>query len=185
VPLLNERAAIRAFAAAVLLALALAAGIYFINPLRTASHDPRLRIVGFTVFKLPSRSMEPTIGQNATFVVSAWPYRNADPSPGDIVVFQYPLKPSEFFTKRVIAGGDSTIEIVDGVVIVNGKPVEEPYLDRANNKKDYSRRMPMVHVPSKAFFVMGDSRDDSFDSRAWGSVPRSHVVGKVVLDGGN
>lgn len=181
---MSERTVVRVFATVVLTALAVIVGVYFINPLHTASHDPRLRIVGFTVFTLPSSSMQPTIRQNTTFVVSAWPYRNADPRPGDIVVFQYPVTPSEFFTKRVIAGGDSTIEIVDGVVIVNGKPVEEPYLDRANNKKDYSRRMPMVHVPSNAFFVMGDSRDDSFDSRAWGVVPRSHLVGKVELSGG-
>jgi signal peptidase I len=164
---------------AVLTALAVVVGVYFLNPLRTASHDPRLRVAGYTLFKTPSRSMQPTIRQNDSFLVSAWPYRKADPKPGDIVVFQYPLDPSFVVVKRVIAGGSSTVEIVDGVTIVNGRSLDEPYVDPQNNAKEYSRRMSLVRVPAGAFFVMGDDRDDSDDSRSWGAVPRSDIVGKV------
>ena len=123
--------------------------------------------------------MQPTLGEGDIFVVSAWPYRNADPMPGDVVVFQYPLERTIAFVKRVIAGGGSTVEIVDGVTVVDGKPVEEPYVDPRNNVKEYSRRMPLVHVPPKAFFLMGDNRDNSDDSRYWGVVPRSQILGKV------
>ena len=178
---LSERAVIRVFATAVLTAAALVVGVYFVNPLRTASGDPRLRVAGYTVLRIPSRSMQPTIRQNDTFFVSAWPYMKADPKPGDIVVFQYPLDRSVFFVKRVIAAGSSTVEIVDGAAVVNGIPLEEPYVDPRNKVKEYSRRMSLVRVPANALFVMGDNRDDSDDSRFWGLVPRSHIVGKVDL----
>jgi signal peptidase I len=157
----------------------LGVAVYFVNPSRTASRDPWLRVTGYTLFRVPSRSMQPTLRQNDTFLVSAWPYRNADPKPGDVVVFRYPLDPSVVFVKRVIATGNSTVEIVDGVTIVNGRPVDEPYVDPRNNAKEYSRRMSLVRVPASAIFVMGDDRDDSDDSRFWGFLPRSHIVGKV------
>jgi signal peptidase I len=177
--ILSERTVVRVFATVVLTALAVVVVVYFLNPLRTASSDPRLRVAGFTLFRTPSRSMQPTIRQNDTLLVSAWPYRKANPQPGDIVVFQYPLDPSVVFVKRVMAAGGSTVQIVDGVTIVNGKPLNEPYVDTRNNSKEYSRYMSLVQVPANAFFVMGDNRDDSDDSRAWGFVPRSHIVGKV------
>ncbi|TLZ01645.1 MAG: signal peptidase I, partial [Gammaproteobacteria bacterium] len=90
-----------------------------------------------------------------------------------------PVDPSVVFAKRVIADGDSTVEIVNGVTVVNGKPLEEPYVDPRNNVREYSRSMSRVRVPANAFFVMGDNRDDSDDSRFWGFVPRSHILGKV------
>jgi signal peptidase I len=124
--------------------------------------------------------MEPTIHLNHTFVVSAWPYRNADPAPGDLVVFQFPHDRSVVFVKRVIATGGSTVEIRDGVTFVDGKRVDEPYVDPHNNMKDISRRTYSARVPANAFFVMGDNRDDSDDSRFWGFLPRSHIIGKVL-----
>jgi signal peptidase I len=153
--------------------------VYAVNPLRTATRDPRLRVFGVTTFRMPSRAMQPTLQLNEVFVVSAWPYRNSDPRPGDIVVFQYPLDPSTVFVKRVIAAGPSTVEIVDGVPSVDGRAVEEPYVDPRNNTKPYSRTLARVQIPADAFFVMGDNRDDSDDSRAWGFVPRSRILGKV------
>jgi signal peptidase I len=125
--------------------------------------------------------MQPTIRLGDKFLVSAWAYRTADPQPGDVVVFEYPLDPSVVLVKRVIAGGGSTVEIVDGVTVVNGRPLDEPYVDPRNNVKEYSRRMSLVRVSANAFFVMGDNRDESDDSRSWGFVPRSRVIGKVRL----
>lgn len=177
---MTERTIVRVFATAVLTTLAVVVGVYFLNPLQTASRDPRLRVAGYTVFKIPSRSMQPAIRQDDTFIVSAWPYRKAEPKPGDVVVFQYPLDPSVFLVKRVIAVGGSTVAIVDGVTVVNGRPLDEPYVDPRNNvKEEYSRHMSSINVPANTFFVMGDNRDESDDSRDWGFVPRSHIVGKV------
>jgi signal peptidase I len=177
---LSDRTVVKVFATAVLTALAAIVGIYFLNPLRTTSDDPLLRVAGYKVLRFPTRSMQPAILPNDLLVVSAWAYSNADPTPGDIVVFQYPLDRSVVFAKRVIAAGGSTVEIQDGVTFVNGKQVDEPYVDPRNNRKDISRRTYSARVPANAFFVMGDNRDDSDDSRDWGFVPRSHIVGKVV-----
>jgi signal peptidase I len=176
---LSGRTVVRVLATVGLAALAVAVGVYFLNPLRTASHDPRLRLAGYAPFRNASRAMQPALRQNQIIIVSAWPYRNADPTPGDVVVFQYPLDRTVVFLKRVIASGGSTVEIVDGVTMVDGKPIDEPYVDPHNNVKDYSRRMSLVRVPANALFVMGDNRDESDDSRSWGFVPRSQVLGRV------
>jgi signal peptidase I len=158
-----------------------AAVLYFVNPLGTPSYDPRLRLLGFTLFRMPSTSMEPTIHLNTVFFVSAWEYRDADPAPGDVVVFQWPRDTSVFFAKRVIATGGSTVAIVEGVTIVDGRPIREPYLDRTTPRNPLSLQMQPVHIPANNFFVMGDNRDNSDDSRSWGFVPRNRIVGKVQL----
>lgn len=158
---------------------ALAALMYFRNPLGTASRDPRLRVLGFTLFRSPSVAMEPTIHRNGSFLVSAWPYWHADPGPGDLVVFRYPLDPGVFFVKRIIASGGSTVEIREGVTLVDGRPVREPYVDPGNRRTPYSMTMASRRVPANGYFVMGDNRDDSDDSRAWGFISRSLIVGRV------
>jgi signal peptidase I len=177
---MTDRTVIRAFATAVLLTLGFAVGVYVLNPLRTASSDPRIRVVGYTLFKTPALSIEPTIHLNDTFVVSAWPYRNADPAPGDVVVFQYPRDRAVALVKRVIATGGSTLEIRDGVPFVDGKRADEPYVDPRNNVNALFQNTYSFRVPVNAFFVMGDNRDNSDDSRSWGFVPRSHIIGKVI-----
>jgi len=153
--------------------------VYITNPFHTDSWDPRIRLYGFTIFRAPSRSMEPTIPENSTFVVSAWAYLGAQPRPGDVVVFKYPLDPNVAYVKRIIAIGGSTIEISDGVVFVDGRPLSEEYVPPGENASEYARKMPRVRVPPKSYFVMGDNRDNSTDSRAWGFVPGDHIIGKV------
>ena len=175
---MNDRTVASAFATVVLKVLAIVVGTLFLNPLRTASSDPIVPGGGYVAFKMPSTAMEPTIHVNDRFLVSL--YQNGDPVPGDIVVFQYPIDRSMIFVKRVIAGGGSKVEIHDGITFINGKRLDEPYVDPRNNIKDISRRPYVAEVPADAFFVMGDNRDNSDDSRYWGSVPRSHIVGKVV-----
>jgi signal peptidase I len=153
--------------------------IYFANPFHTDSRDPRLRIYGVVTFRMPSRSMEPTIPEDSIFLVSAWPYLLAQPHPGDLMVFSYPKDRSVTYVKRVIATGDSTVEIANGVVLVNGKPVSEEYISHEVSTSDYARSMRRVRVPPKSYFVMGDNRDNSEDSRSWGFVRRDHIIGKV------
>jgi len=159
----------------------LAAVWYFVNPLGTPSYDPRLRLLGYTSFRMPSASMEPTIHLNTVFFVSAWEYRDADPASGDVVVFQWPRDPSVVFAKRVIATGGSTVAIVEGVTIVDGRPIREPYLHGTTPRNPLSLQMQPVHIPANNYFVMGDNRDNSDDSRDWGFVPRNRIVGKVQL----
>lgn len=160
--------------------VALPAAIYLSNPLRVASYDPRLRFLGVTLFRQTSGSMEPTIHANEIIVVSAWPYLNANPGVGDIVVLRSPMNPSLIYVKRVIATGGTTVEIRNGTVLLDSKPLSEPYLHGEDPSSDYARTMAPVRVPRNDYFVLGDNRDNSADSRAWGYVPRSNILGEVM-----
>jgi signal peptidase I len=153
--------------------------IYLVNPLHTASHDPRLRLWGIGWFRIPSPSMEPTLHRNSIFLVSAWPYLRAAPRSGDIIVFKYPLDPSVSYVKRVIAAGGSKVEIRDGLVLVDDRQLAEPYETGAHSDR-YSRTYGPVQVPADDFFVLGDNRPDSADSRAWGFIPRANIIGRVI-----
>ena len=154
--------------------------IYLWNPLGTASKDPRLRLWGIAPIRHASYSMEPTIRKDQVVFVSAWSYLRSKPEIGDLVVFQYPLDRSSSFIKRVVATGGSTVALVDGVTVVDGKPIDEPYLRDVELSSEYAREMRPVSVPPDSYFVLGDNRGNSSDSRIWGSVPRAYFIGKVI-----
>jgi signal peptidase I len=98
---------------------------------------------------------------------------------GDIVVFWYPRDPSKSYIKRVIGLPGDTVEIHDGLVRVNGKDLQETYLDPRLNASHRSEAP--VHVDLNYYFVMGDNRDNSSDSRIWGLVPKKYVYGKAMF----
>jgi signal peptidase I len=101
--------------------------------------------------------------------------------PGDIIVFRYPKDPSETYLKRVAAVGGDTLEIRNGTVYVNSRPVIEPYV--VHNLPAYARheQMPARIIPAGKLFVMGDNRDNSSDSREWGLVPEKNVLGEPMV----
>jgi signal peptidase I len=156
---------------------------YFCNPLHTAASDPITRLWGFKSFHQPTQSMEPTIRAGAFFVVSAWPYLRDQPKSGDVIAFRYPLDPSAAYVKRIIAAGDATVAIVEGVTIVDGKPLREPYVRTNSSSSYYYTKMSPVHVPRDCYFVMNDNRDVGSDSRQWGCVPRANIIGKLIQFG--
>jgi signal peptidase I len=160
--------------------LAIELTVYLANPLHTASNDPRLRLFGIAVFRQTSRSMEPGMHMNQIFLVSAWPYWRAGPKIGDVVVFRYPRDRSIVYAKRVIGVGGSRVEIRSGVVYVDEKPLVEPYVAAESAIGDYAKTTPPVRVPSESYFVLGDNRGNSADSREWGFLPRSDIVGRVL-----
>jgi signal peptidase I len=98
---------------------------------------------------------------------------------GDVVVFWFPEDPSKSYIKRVIGLPGDTVEVHEGGVRVNGKDLEETYLDPQLNLSHASR--PPVYVKPNYFFVMGDNRDNSSDSRIWGLVPKKYVYGKALF----
>jgi signal peptidase I len=153
--------------------------IYLANPFHTATWDPRIRLYGVAPFRMPSSSMEPTIPENSIFLVTGWPYLLAQPRVGDVIAFKYPRDPSVAYTKRIIATGGSTVEINDGVVVVDGRPLSEGYIPESENLSAYSRSMPRIRVPPGFYFVLGDNRDNSADSRSWGFLPSHNVIGRV------
>lgn len=98
---------------------------------------------------------------------------------GDIVVFWFPDNPSQSFIKRIIGLPGDTVEVDGGQVIVNGTPLSEPYLDPNHNRNQASQ--PPVRVKPHYYMVMGDNRDNSYDSRDWGLVPEKYIYGKAML----
>jgi len=98
---------------------------------------------------------------------------------GDIVVFWFPDDPSKSYIKRVVGLPGDTIEMRDGTVQVNGSQIDEQYLDPSLNVSPKSHTP--VYVRPNYYFVMGDNRDNSSDSRSWGLVPKKYVYGKALL----
>jgi signal peptidase I len=172
------------------LVVAIPAAMYVLNPFNTPSKDPRARILGFTVYRVPARSMEPTLKEGDIFVVNVAALRNRDPAVGEIIVFEFPPNPEVSFVKRVVASGGSTLEMRKGVIYVDGKILPEPWLpaqpltETEYNGEIVRFRPEDIHadlaptlVPPRHFFVLGDNRGNSSDSRAWGFVPRENVIG--------
>jgi signal peptidase I len=150
-------------------------------------------------FKIPTGSMENNllIGDhllvNKFVVAPAGAERMVLPvgdiKRGDIVVFKYPEDPERDFIKRVIGLPGETLEVRDKKVLVDGKPIEEPYvhyLQPASGASeitsfDVRDRYGPVTVPAGHYFVMGDNRDNSQDSRYWGFLPWSYIKGKALI----
>ncbi len=163
-----------------LLVIMLLLAVYLVNPLRTASDDLRIRLAGYTFYRYSSVSMNPTLQTGDVVFVTAWPYVFGDPKTGDIIAFQAPVQPPVPYLQRVVAVGGSTIEIANGVTLVDGKPLGEPYLVAEEVKREYSKTMAAIRVPPGQYFVLGDNRDRSSDSRMWGLLSRPAVIGRVV-----
>jgi signal peptidase I len=153
-----------------------------------------LRLFVVQTFFIPSGSMEPTLKIGDRIVVDKLSYRHSGAKAGDIVVFARP--PAENcgggdvadLVKRVIALPGQTISLADGNVFINGRPQREPWLPAPVRSTtlagpagtSYNLQKPFV-VPSDDYFVMGDNRTESCDSRYWGPISKSLIVGKVVV----
>jgi len=98
---------------------------------------------------------------------------------GDIVVFWFPDDPSKSYIKRVVGLPGETVEIREGRVLINGSELDEKYLDPQENSSPKS--WPAVAVKRNYYFVMGDNRDNSSDSRIWGLVPKKYIYGKALV----
>jgi signal peptidase I len=123
-------------------------------------------------------SMMPRLANHERIFINKFVYRFEPIQRGDIVVFWYPLDTSKSYIKRVIGLPGEWVSIRDGRVFVNGKPLPEPYVPPGYlDRQSY----PPVHVESDHYFVLGDHRDSSNDSRVWGTVERKYIYGKAVF----
>ena len=155
-------------------------------------------------FKVEGRSMEPTLQNGQYLLINKAVYWHVDgdlankvipgvvhpdgsadggaayvfgePERGDIIVFRYPKDPSRDFIKRVIAVPGETVEIRQGKVYVNGRLIDEFYLNETPN---YSS--PAYKMRPGEYFVLGDNRNNSSDSHVWGPVPRDNIIGKAWI----
>jgi signal peptidase I len=133
---------------------------------------------GFQVARVEGLSMAPTLEDQDRLIVNKLIYRIADPRRGDIVMLYYPVDPAKSFVKRVIGEEGDTVRIVDGRVYVNDVPLPDDYVpSEYRSHDDYA---PQVVQPGY-YFVMGDHRNNSSDSRHWGLVPKKYIIGKVQL----
>ena len=136
--------------------------------------------LGYDVFRLPARSMAPTLVAGDYIVVDSWHYLSAEPKYGEIVVFEVPDTPGIKYIKRVVGlPGDYLSFLPDGI-IRNGALVSESYAVYGDGLPRQSGSFSEVVVPASEFFVLGDNRDNSRDSRYFGSVPRENIVGKAT-----
>lgn len=137
-------------------------------------------IVVFVVqpVKVEGTSMQPRLVDQERIFVNRFIYRFSDIQRGDVVVFWYPRDTGKSFIKRVVGIPGDSVEILRGVVWVNGSKIDEPYL-----KPEFrdSRSFRRVIVPADHYFVLGDHRNSSNDSRDWGFVPVELIYGKAVF----
>jgi signal peptidase I len=150
-------------------------------------------------FTIPSGSMMDTLLVGDYILVNKFlygpevPFTDAhlpglrDPQRGDIIVFKYPNDETRDFIKRIVAVGGETVQVKDNRAFVNGEPLEEDYVrpgsipSTPSGHCGYLYGCDPVVVPSGAYFVMGDNRDNSQDSRYWGFVKREKIRGKAFL----
>jgi len=133
---------------------------------------------GFQVARVEGMSMAPTLQDQDRLIVNKLAYRIGDPKVGDIVMLYYPLKPEKSFVKRVIAEEGDQVRIVDGRVFRNDVPLDDSFVPQEYRSHDDWG--PQV-IPEGYYFVMGDHRNNSSDSRHWGFVPKKYIIGKVQL----
>lgn len=127
-------------------------------------------------FQVEQYSMEPTLLPHDRVLVNKFIYRFRAPYRGDVIVLRYPRDPGRNYIKRIVAVPGDLVEIKNGHLLINGRQVEEFYLNGAPSG-DYGPET----VPADSFFVLGDNRNNSEDSRAFGFLKREQVIGRAVL----
>jgi signal peptidase I len=152
-------------------------------------------------FKIPTGSMEENLLIGDHLLVNKFVFAPTasgvertvlpvdDITRGDIIVFKYPEEPERDFIKRVIGLPGETLEVRAKKVYINGQPLDEPYvhfLQPASHYQEYTsadlrERYGPVTVPDGHYFMMGDNRDNSQDSRYWGFMPKGHIKGKALM----
>ena len=149
-----------------------------------------LRAFVFQQSEIPSGSMEKTILIGDHVLVNRFVYAPTsfewerrllpirEPQRGDIVVFKHPPHPEQDFIKRVIGLPGETIALRDGKLLVNGLPTDEPYLDESERRRQH---FGPVRVEPNSYFLMGDHRSRSADSREWGAAPGELIKGRAFM----
>ncbi len=140
-------------------------------------------------FVVNGASMDPTFATGQFLIVDRLSYRFNEPKRGDVIVFRYPNNPSTYYIKRIIGLPGETVNIRDGIVSIDfpstitpvlsatSTTVYEPYVTSNHTSSDTLR----AKLSSTEYFVMGDNRRESSDSRAWGPLPEDYIIGRPAL----
>lgn len=132
-------------------------------------------------FIVSGASMDPTFRNGQYLIVDELSYRLQEPDRGDVIIFRYPKNPKEFFIKRIIGLPGETVSIKGDAIIITKKDgstvsLSEPYVTNHGNGSTESHQLK-----SDEYFVMGDNRPESSDSRVWGTLPRDNIVGRAFI----
>jgi len=153
---------------------------------------------GVKAYSIPTTAMEPTLLLDDYIIADLKCYNDRNPNPGDLIIFQYPLDPELDYIKRCVAVGGQTVEIIEKVVYINGERFPDSsyvkFIDPRIFGKEEGRYSFKTYnnlgsrdnfgpflVPEGHYFVMGDNRDNSADSRDWGAVPGKNLKGQVLF----
>jgi len=128
-------------------------------------------------FHVEGPSMQPLLRDGDRILVDKLTYRFRSIERGEVVVFWYPLDPSQSFVKRVVAGPGDRVELRSGQLIVNGQSVDERYLAPGNRD---DAEVASHEVSPGHYYVLGDHRNQSNDSRSWGEVPEKYIYGRAL-----
>jgi signal peptidase I len=131
-------------------------------------------------YKLPAGSMEPTLLIGDHLLAGKLIYKTTEPARGDIIIFKYPRNPESAMVKRLVGEPGDKLEIIERTVYINDKPLKEEYAHYIDLSSAYQNYGP-INVPPRQYFVLGDNRDNSMDSRFWGFVPRENLLGKPLF----
>jgi signal peptidase I len=139
-------------------------------------------VIRFAVqnFNIEGHSMEPSLHDQELILVDKWTYLFRAPAHGDVIVFVAPPQPSQDYIKRVIGVPGDVITVQNTTVIVDGVTLKETYVN-PNNQGNMFRSITNMVVPPNDYFVLGDNRRGSSDSRDWGFVPKQNIIGRAAI----
>ncbi len=132
-------------------------------------------------FIVNGQSMDPTFSDGEYLIVDEISYRFNDPARGDVVVFRAPPTPEKFFIKRIIGLPGETVEIKNGIITIKNDEYPKGFVLKEEFITHRSHDTYHTTVPDGAYFVMGDNRQGSYDSRSWGSLPEENLRGKALV----
>jgi len=134
-------------------------------------------------FFVQGASMETNYQDGEYLIIDEISYRFREPERGEVIVFKYPQNPSEFFIKRIIGLPGETVKIQNSTIIIENKANPQGFvLDESSYLKNIpSMGQETITLKEDEFFVLGDNRAASFDSRRWGPLPRNNIVGRVWI----
>jgi signal peptidase I len=140
-----------------------------------------LRYFVMQPFVVEGQSMEPNFHDNELLVVEKLTYQLRDPRRGEVIVFRFPGSPNLNYIKRIVGVPGDSVAIHDGAVFIDGEPIQEPYLNGDRTFAPGFSISEATMLGDNEYFVLGDNRAHSSDSREWGVVPRLNIVGRAYL----
>ncbi len=128
------------------------------------------------ITQIKGRSMEPSLVNGERIINVKFVYKIEEPKRGEVVIFKPPFPTKETYIKRIIGLPGEKVEIREGYVYINDKLLKEPYI----TNRSHDNWGPKI-IPPDMYFVLGDNRVNSSDSRVWGFLPKKNIIGKAIL----